>query len=186
MDVVSLPGRTGRAGRSGEAITFFTNEDAPYLKMYVCSFPCAFQMGIVGLTRPPFLSRIANVMRQSGCEVPEWMTAFVSLLPSSISSSGRLSCSWPGSISALLPFSLKNPSKKQRKQIKKKPLERTDVRTVGGAGIGRQKAVKQREMVEGSKRRKTKEVAGRGGKGGAGAGGEKEVDLAEGGDDESD
>lgn len=44
-------GRTGRAGRPGKAITYFTNEDAPYLKM------------------------IANVMRQSGCEVPEWMLA---------------------------------------------------------------------------------------------------------------
>jgi ATP-dependent RNA helicase DDX52/ROK1 len=42
-------GRTGRAGRSGEAITYFTKEDAPYLKS------------------------IVNVMRESGCEVPEWM-----------------------------------------------------------------------------------------------------------------
>lgn len=55
------------------------------------------------------------------------------------------------------PTSLKNPTKKQRKEIKRKPVERTDVRTVGGSGIGRQKAVKRREMVEGSKRRKTKE-----------------------------
>ena len=30
-------GRTGRAGREGKAVTFFTDEDAPYLKMYVCS-----------------------------------------------------------------------------------------------------------------------------------------------------
>lgn len=44
-------GRTGRAGRPGKAITYFTNEDAPYLKM------------------------IANVMRTSGCDVPEWMLA---------------------------------------------------------------------------------------------------------------
>ncbi|KAI9026269.1 P-loop containing nucleoside triphosphate hydrolase protein [Hyaloraphidium curvatum] len=42
-------GRTGRAGRSGRAVTFFTKEDAPYLKS------------------------IVNVMRESGCEVPEWM-----------------------------------------------------------------------------------------------------------------
>jgi ATP-dependent RNA helicase DDX52/ROK1 len=27
-----LPGRTGRAGREGKAKTYFTNEDAPYLK----------------------------------------------------------------------------------------------------------------------------------------------------------
>jgi ATP-dependent RNA helicase DDX52/ROK1 len=28
-------GRTGRAGREGKAVTFFTNDDAPYLKTYV-------------------------------------------------------------------------------------------------------------------------------------------------------
>jgi ATP-dependent RNA helicase DDX52/ROK1 len=28
-------GRTGRAGREGKAITYFTDEDAPYLKQYV-------------------------------------------------------------------------------------------------------------------------------------------------------
>mmetsp|Transcript_7025 Transcript_7025/g.16343 ORF Transcript_7025/g.16343 Transcript_7025/m.16343 type:complete len:615 (+) Transcript_7025:82-1926(+) len=42
-------GRTGRAGRTGEAITLFTAAD-------------------VG-----FLRSIANVMTQSGCEVPDWM-----------------------------------------------------------------------------------------------------------------
>ncbi|KAF9470719.1 P-loop containing nucleoside triphosphate hydrolase protein [Pholiota conissans] len=43
-------GRTGRAGREGKAVTFFTDEDAPYLKM------------------------IANVILQSGFTVPEWIT----------------------------------------------------------------------------------------------------------------
>ena len=42
-------GRTGRAGRQGEALTLFTEADIPLLRS------------------------IANVMRQSGCEVPEWM-----------------------------------------------------------------------------------------------------------------
>ena len=42
-------GRTGRAGRQGEAITYFTEEDIQHLRT------------------------IANVMRISGCEVPEWM-----------------------------------------------------------------------------------------------------------------
>jgi ATP-dependent RNA helicase DDX52/ROK1 len=42
-------GRTGRAGREGEAVTFFTKEDAEYLKIVV------------------------NVMKESGCEVPDWM-----------------------------------------------------------------------------------------------------------------
>ena len=31
-------GRTGRAGRPGKAITFFSNEDAPYLKTCVSHF----------------------------------------------------------------------------------------------------------------------------------------------------
>ena len=44
-------GRSGRAGRPGAAITFFTEEDA--------------QRGD--------LKPIANVMKNSGCEVPEWM-----------------------------------------------------------------------------------------------------------------
>ncbi|CAG7846001.1 ATP-dependent RNA helicase ROK1 [Serendipita indica DSM 11827] len=42
-------GRTGRAGREGTAITYFTDEDAPYLKS------------------------IANVLLQSGQSVPDWM-----------------------------------------------------------------------------------------------------------------
>ena len=33
-------GRTGRAGREGKAVTFFTDEDAPYLKM--CGLPMLF------------------------------------------------------------------------------------------------------------------------------------------------
>ncbi|KAJ1928210.1 RNA-dependent ATPase rok1 [Tieghemiomyces parasiticus] len=42
-------GRTGRAGRKGIAVTYFTREDAPYLRSVV------------------------NVIRDSGGEVPEWM-----------------------------------------------------------------------------------------------------------------
>ena len=42
-------GRTGRAGRKGRAITLFTEADFENLRT------------------------IANVMKQSGCEVQEWM-----------------------------------------------------------------------------------------------------------------
>ncbi|KAJ6762221.1 DEAD-BOX ATP-DEPENDENT RNA HELICASE 57 [Salix koriyanagi] len=42
-------GRSGRAGRIGEAITFYTEDDIPYLR------------------------NIANVMIASGCEVPSWL-----------------------------------------------------------------------------------------------------------------
>ncbi|KAM7497521.1 hypothetical protein LguiA_021941 [Lonicera macranthoides] len=41
--------RTGRAGRSGEAITLYTESDVPFLR------------------------NIANVMAASGCEVPNWI-----------------------------------------------------------------------------------------------------------------
>ena len=44
-----IKGRTGRAGRKGQAITFFTEKDSDSLRS------------------------IANVMRRSGCEVPQFM-----------------------------------------------------------------------------------------------------------------
>ena len=69
-------GRTGRGGRSGEAVTFFTNDD-------------------VG-----FLRSIANVMKQSGCEVPDWMTG------------------------------LHRPSKRKRKQFASQAPERKDIMSV--------------------------------------------------------
>ncbi|PKA58988.1 DEAD-box ATP-dependent RNA helicase 57 [Apostasia shenzhenica] len=48
-------GRSGRAGRPGEAITLFTEEDKPFLR------------------------NIANVMKDSGCEVPPWILALPKL-----------------------------------------------------------------------------------------------------------
>lgn len=47
-------GRTGRAGKKGRAITLFTHDDVASLRI------------------------VANVMRQSGCKVPEWMLALSS------------------------------------------------------------------------------------------------------------
>jgi len=69
-------GRTGRAGKAGEAITYFTTDDAPYLKT------------------------IVNVMRESGCDVPEWM------------------------------LSLKNTSKKFKKTLKQQPIQRKSISTM--------------------------------------------------------
>ena len=48
-------GRTGRAGRPGEAVTFFTESDMDYLR------------------------GIANIMRISGCDVPQWMLSMKKL-----------------------------------------------------------------------------------------------------------
>mmetsp|Transcript_20824 Transcript_20824/g.62111 ORF Transcript_20824/g.62111 Transcript_20824/m.62111 type:complete len:521 (+) Transcript_20824:60-1622(+) len=49
VDYIHRIGRTGRAGRSGSAVTFFTEKDGGSLRS------------------------IANVMKSSGCDVPEWM-----------------------------------------------------------------------------------------------------------------
>ncbi|CAG8576898.1 4770_t:CDS:10, partial [Diversispora eburnea] len=68
-------GRTGRAGKSGEAITFYTKEDAPFLKS------------------------IVNVMKDSGCEVPDWM------------------------------LKLKNPTKESKQELRKKPIKRKGIDT---------------------------------------------------------
>ncbi|KAF4623449.1 hypothetical protein D9613_002043 [Agrocybe pediades] len=93
-------GRTGRAGREGKAVTFFTDEDAPYLKM------------------------IANVILQSGFTVPDWI------------------------------LKLPKPSKLKRRQMGK--VKRPDA--VNPARyVGRRDAIKKRDMVMGSKRRKNKD-----------------------------
>lgn len=97
-------GRTGRAGKQGRAITYFTKDDAPYLKSVV------------------------NVMRQSGCDVPEWMSK------------------------------LPKPSKMLKKKLRSKPVQRQDVRAASGSSsLGRRLANRQRDMVQASKRRKLKD-----------------------------
>ncbi|PPQ67415.1 hypothetical protein CVT25_005994 [Psilocybe cyanescens] len=92
-------GRTGRAGREGKAVTFFTDDDAPYLKM------------------------IANVLLQSGSTVPDWI------------------------------IKLPKPSKLKRRQMGK--TKRPDIINPARY-VGRRDSIKKRDMVLGSKRRKTK------------------------------
>ncbi|KAJ2077768.1 RNA-dependent ATPase rok1 [Coemansia sp. RSA 988] len=91
-------GRTGRAGRPGKAITYFTKDDAPYLKT------------------------IVNVMRESGCQVPEWM------------------------------LKLRNPTKRDKKKLKKAPIERDSISTTPKYDGKRQKH--KRQIVEQSKAKK--------------------------------
>jgi len=92
-------GRTGRAGREGKAVTYFTDEDAPYLKS------------------------IANVLSQSGSPVPEWI------------------------------LKLPKPSKLKRKGMGK--VKRAEV-VNPARRIGRNDAIKKRDMIAGSQRRKEK------------------------------
>ncbi|ORY52922.1 P-loop containing nucleoside triphosphate hydrolase protein [Rhizoclosmatium globosum] len=68
-------GRTGRAGREGSAITFFTKGDSEYLRIVV------------------------NVMKESGCEVPDWM------------------------------LDLKNPGTKDRRKLKSNAIDRATINT---------------------------------------------------------
>lgn len=63
-------GRTGRAGREGKAVTYFTNEDGPFLKTCVCR-DAQFTLGFD--SRFLFCNRIANVILQSGSTVPDWI-----------------------------------------------------------------------------------------------------------------
>nr|XP_002741008.2 PREDICTED: probable ATP-dependent RNA helicase DDX52-like [Saccoglossus kowalevskii] len=69
-------GRTGRAGRAGRAVTFFTHDDVTNLRS------------------------IANVMREAGCPVPDYM------------------------------LELPKPSKKTRKQLAKHEVKRETIRTL--------------------------------------------------------
>ncbi|KAF8061008.1 P-loop containing nucleoside triphosphate hydrolase protein [Lyophyllum atratum] len=92
-------GRTGRAGREGKAVTFFTDEDGPYLKA------------------------IANVLLQSGSPVPEWI------------------------------LKLPKPSKMKRRSMGK--VKRPEFINPARK-IGRSDAIKKRDMIAGSKRRKDK------------------------------
>ncbi|KIJ38491.1 hypothetical protein M422DRAFT_231241 [Sphaerobolus stellatus SS14] len=98
-------GRTGRAGNEGFAVTYWTDEDAPYLKT------------------------IANVLLQSGSPVPDWI------------------------------LKLPKPSAIRKRQMGK--VKRGDD-VDPSASIGRKDAIKKRDMVLGSKRRKEKEESGKG------------------------
>lgn len=69
-------GRTGRAGRPGKAITFYTEDDALNLRS------------------------IANVMKSSGCNIPDWM------------------------------LKLRKPGRKSRKKLSRTPPTRSAIKTV--------------------------------------------------------
>ncbi|AMD22590.1 HHL180Wp [Eremothecium sinecaudum] len=99
-------GRTGRAGRSGKAITFFTKQDVVAIKP------------------------IVNVMKQSNCEVAEWMDK-----ASKITSKEK-------------EMLKKGHAFKDRKQISTVPK------------IVKQKRQQRKEMITASKKRKLAQEAG--------------------------
>lgn len=87
-------GRTGRNGRHGKAITFFTEDDMVYLRS------------------------IANVMKISGCDVPEWM------------------------------LSLKKASVIKRKELLRAPPLRHRINTVSGYDLQKANRRKQMKLVK--------------------------------------
>ncbi|OAO14304.1 DEAD/DEAH box RNA helicase [Blastocystis sp. ATCC 50177/Nand II] len=88
VEYIHRVGRTGRAGRKGTAITLFTEDDKPMLRS------------------------IANLMKLSGCEVPEWM------------------------------LQLKKIDKRDRKRIEKHAIKREDITTQASFDKKRKKAKK--------------------------------------------
>jgi len=83
-------GRTGRAGRTGKAVTFFTEADSVYLRS------------------------IAQVMRNSGCEVPEYM---LQMRKTSKSNKKKLAQKVPSRkrISTELPMDKKRRERRQKR-----------------------------------------------------------------------
>ncbi|KAG3091372.1 putative ATP-dependent RNA helicase ddx52 [Phytophthora idaei] len=87
-------GRTGRNGRKGKAVTFFTEDDMVYLRT------------------------IANVMKISGCEVPDWM------------------------------LSLKKANVSKRKELLKAPPMRHRINTVSGYDLQKANRLKQMKQTK--------------------------------------
>lgn len=102
-------GRTGRAGRKGKAITYFTQSDTIILKRYILERVA----DALFLFRNLFCS-IANVMKTSGCPVPDYM------------------------------LTMKNRSKREKKRLLKNKEKREDIsrsHTYGVAAPRRHKPV---------------------------------------------
>ena len=66
MSYIHRIGRTGRAGRRGEAVTFFTEQDRTILR----TIAEVRTLTVTIVTSSPLLSQ---VMKNSGCEVPSYM-----------------------------------------------------------------------------------------------------------------
>ncbi|KAL4608426.1 putative ATP-dependent RNA helicase DDX52 [Arapaima gigas] len=94
VEYIHRIGRTGRAGHRGKAVTFFTEDDKPLLRS------------------------IANVIKQAGCPVPDYMTGF------------------------------KKIHSKMRRKLEKKPPRRTTIRTTPRCLVKRGGAKRNRRNKE--------------------------------------
>lgn len=95
-------GRTGRAGRTGKAVTFYTKEDGVAVKSVV------------------------NVMKQSGCEVPEWMV------------------------------SLRKATTDEKKRLKSRPIDRDGISTMPKAVKQTEREKKEKENATKKRKKELK------------------------------
>ena len=115
MDGVSYVhriGRTGRAGRKGRAITFFTEADFDGLRT------------------------IANVMKLSGCVIPEWMLTI------------KRQTGLGGS------EGIRSGGRKKRKRKNAIPPRRSDIDTT--PSFDKKKQRRKKQFVESGKKKKSK------------------------------
>jgi ATP-dependent RNA helicase DDX52/ROK1 len=101
-------GRTGRAGRTGEAITFFTESDVPHMRS------------------------IANVMKLSGCNVPDWLMS-VKQLSTKEKKKLRLTAPERPSITKPVLYDQKLKNKKNLMVAHSKEKKRQKLEHSGGA-----------------------------------------------------
>lgn len=94
-------GRTGRAGRKGKAITYFTQDDKPKLRS------------------------IANILRNSGCKVPDYM------------------------------LTIKKQSKKVRRQLEKTVPKRDDIAVQNPKKMLKKKQKFEKKQTNGQSNEKT-------------------------------
>ncbi|XP_029030362.1 probable ATP-dependent RNA helicase DDX52 [Betta splendens] len=104
VDYIHRIGRTGRAGHQGKAITFFTENDKPLLRS------------------------IANVIKQAGCPVPEYMV------------------------------DLKKTRSKDKRKLEKKPPKRNSICTTPRYLMKKGKAPKKGQKKAGSGKQKREEA----------------------------
>ena len=111
-------GRTGRAGRAGEAVTLFTENDIPKMRS------------------------IANVMKLSGCKVPDWLLAVkqVCVFGLLLTINSHVSIKY---------FQLKT---KEKKLMRRHAPKRHSISTV--SKYDKQKIAKKKQIIQQSKNKK--------------------------------
>lgn len=115
MSYIHRIGRTGRGGRKGHAVTFFTEDDMVYLRS------------------------IANVMKLSGCDVPDWMLS----IKKARYEATRARWSFGLFRRRLTRRCRVDTSMKKRKELLKAPPQRHRISTVSGYDLQKANRLQQ-------------------------------------------